>query len=128
VRLLLDSHVFVWWLGDSGRLSAAAREAMQAPTSEVFVSAASIWELAIKLSIGKIRWRSDLHLDASIAACGFSELSVTARHVAKIRDLPRHHADPFDRLLVAQALCEDLCLLTADDSFAPYGVRTLDPA
>ncbi len=128
MRLFLDSHVFLWWLRDDRRLSRTARNIIGAPASEVFVSAASIWEVAIKLSIGKLKWRSAKarDLDTCIEVCGFDELPVTARHATVVRDLPHHHADPFDRLLVAQALCEDLRVVTADETFALYGVRVLD--
>jgi PIN domain nuclease of toxin-antitoxin system len=124
MRLLLDSHVFLWWLQDSRRLGRAARRAIQAPTATVFVSAASVWEIAIKQSIGRLRMGSgrSAALDSAISACGFVELPVTARHAASVRELPHHHGDPFDRLLVAQARVEGSYLVTADDQFAPYGV------
>jgi len=125
MSLLLDSHVFLWWLQDSRQLSRPARRAIGAPTSRVLVSAASIWEIAIKLSIGKLKWREGVTLDGSIAACGFTELPITARHAAGVRNLPTHHGDPFDRLLIAQALLEDLRLVTADEVFARYGVPIL---
>jgi PIN domain nuclease of toxin-antitoxin system len=125
MNLLLDSHAFLWWLQDSRRLSREARRAIAAPASQVFVSAVSIWEIAIKLSVGKLRWREGVTLDDSIASCGFTELPVSVRHAAGVRNLPRHHADPFDRLLVSQALVEDLWVVTADEMFARYGIRTL---
>ena len=128
MRLLLDSHVFLWWLQDSPRLSRNARSMMQAPAASVFVSAASIWEIAIKLSIGKLRWRgaANTPIDSSIVACGFTEVPVTARHAAAVRELPYHHGDPFDRLLVAQALAEGLRIVTADPAFAAYGVSVVE--
>lgn len=128
MRLILDSHVFLWWLQDDRRLSRSARRFIEAPSSDVFVSAASIWEIAIKLSIGKLRWRSRAGVDlaSTITDCGFAELPVTARHAAAVRELPHHHADPFDRLLIAQALCEDLQIITGDDAFGSYGVRTIE--
>jgi len=127
VRLLLDSHVFLWWLRDDRRLSRRARAAIAAPGASVVVSAASIWEIAIKLSLGKLQWRDrpGATLERSITACGFGELPVTARHAATVRNLPPHHGDPFDRLLVAQALTEDLRIVTADDVFALYGAAVL---
>jgi PIN domain nuclease of toxin-antitoxin system len=127
MRLLLDSHVFLWWLQGSRHLSREARRAIASPTPEAFVSAASIWEIAIKVGIGKLKW-SDARgfaIDASIAASGFTELPVTARHAAAVRDLPPHHGDPFDRLLIAQALAESLRVVTADRVFERYGVPTL---
>ncbi len=127
MRLLLDSHVFLWWLRDDRRLSRRARAAIAAPGASVVVSAASIWEIAIKLSLGKLQWRDrpGATLERSITACGFGELPVTARHAATVRNLPPHHGDPFDRLLVAQALTEDLRIVTADDVFALYGAAVL---
>jgi PIN domain nuclease of toxin-antitoxin system len=127
VRLLLDSHVFLWWLRDDRRLARKARAAIAAPTTSVFVSAASIWEIAIKLSVGKLRWRDarGTTLADTITACGFTELPVTASHAAGVRMLPHHHGDPFDRLLVAQALAEGLRVITADDVFLRYGVSVL---
>jgi len=125
MSVLLDSHVFLWWLQDSRRLSCAARRAIAASSTRVFVSAVSIWEIAIKLSIGKLKWREGVTLDRSIAACGFSELAMTAQHAAGVRNLPAHHGDPFDRLLIAQALVERVRIVTADEVFAAYGVPTL---
>src|SRR5262249_18654567 len=96
MRLLLDSHVFLWWLQDSRRLGRAARRAIEAPTSSVFVSAASIWELAIKIGMGKLRFRrpADTTLDGAIGACGFLELPVTARQAIGVRGLPPPPAHP----------------------------------
>lgn len=123
MNLLLDSHAFLWWLQDSRRLSRKARRAIAAPTSQVFVSAVSIWEIAIKLSIGKLRWREGVALDDSIASCGFAELPVSVRHAAGVRNLPGHHADPFDRLLISQALVEELRVVTADEVFTRYAIQ-----
>jgi PIN domain nuclease of toxin-antitoxin system len=127
LKLLLDTHAFLWWLADSPRLSRAAIRAIEASTATVFVSAASIWEIAIKLSLGKLRWRTDpgMGLDASIDACGFRELAVTARHAAGVRELPLRHGDPFDRLLVSQALAEGLHMITSDAVFTHYGIATV---
>ena len=125
MNLLLDSHVFLWWLQDNRRLARNARRVIAAPSSRVLVSAATIWEIAIKLSIGKLKWTAGMPLDRSITACGFAELPVTAQHAAGVRNLPAHHGDPFDRVLVSQALVEALRVVTADDVFARYGVPLL---
>ena len=127
MRLLLDSHVFLWWLRDDRRLSRRARAAIAAPRASVMVSSASVWEIAIKLSLGRLQWKDDppLALDESIVACGFTELPVTAHHAAAVRMLPHHHGDPFDRLLIAQASAEGLRVATADDVFSAYGVAIL---
>ena len=129
MRLLLDTHVFVWCVQDNPRLSRDTRRTIRSAAAEVFVSAASIWEVAIKLSVGRLRWRGrpGRVLDSSIEASGFVELPVTARHAAAVRDLPPHHGDPFDRLLIAQAMTEGLSIVTADDAFARYGVSLVPP-
>jgi PIN domain nuclease of toxin-antitoxin system len=93
------------------------------------VSAASIWEIAIKVGMGKLKWSTAaLSIDASIAASGFTELPVTASHAAAVRDLPPHHGDPFGRLLIAQALAEGMRIVTADGVFGRYGGRRSLPA
>jgi PIN domain nuclease of toxin-antitoxin system len=118
VKYLLDTQVFLWYLADSRKLPAAGRERI-AQADEVFVSAASIWEASIKVAIGKLEADVDA-LVREIEGSGFVELPVTAAHAARVASLPRHHADPFDRLLVAQAMYEPLHLLTADGSLAAY--------
>lgn len=127
MNLLLDTHVFLWWLSDDRRLGRAARRAIAAPASRVLVSAASIWEIAIKLSIGKLTWRATkaTTLATCIADSGLMELAVTARHASAVSALPFHHADPFDRLLAAQAIEESLRLVTVDGVFGQYGVAAL---
>jgi len=121
VRLLLDSHVFLWWLGDDSRLSARARTAIADPRSIVHVSAATIWELAIKAALGRID-SGGADLGQEIAANGFVELPISARHATEAGALPRHHDDPFDRMLIAQARIEELVLITRDRAFAAYEV------
>jgi len=118
MRLLLDTHVFLWAVAGHPRLKAPAR-ALIASAEEVFVSAASIWEIAIKKGLGRI----DVDLGALVAAIeasGFRELPVSARHAADVSTLPPIHHDPFDRLLIAQARAEPLRLLTADPVLEPY--------
>lgn len=118
MRLLLDTHILLWWLSDDAKLSPAARSRIL-NAKEVFVSSASIWEAAIKASIGKLDIDVDL-LAAEIKNNGFIELPVTARHAAKVVHLPDIHRDPFDRMLVAQAISEPLTLLTADEKLRGY--------
>ena len=119
MRLLLDTHVFLWIVAGSARLKPAARGIIDSADA-VYVSAASIWEVAIKTRLGKIR-ADPVELTAVIHASGFVELPVTAVHAAGVAELVLHHNDPFDRLLIAQALAEPLKLLTADGALAPYG-------
>ncbi|MEW5847860.1 MAG: type II toxin-antitoxin system VapC family toxin [Myxococcota bacterium] len=123
--LLLDTHALIWWVSDSPTLSLTARTSIeQAP--EVFVSAVNVWEIAIKRSLGKLHLHVTQEDLARIAPTfGFTELPVTARHAAAVENLPWHHADPFDRLLVAQAQLEGATLVTADTVLAAYGVAIL---
>lgn len=123
MRFLLDTHAFLWWLADDPKLSASAREALASPEALLFVSAVSVGEVAIKRQLGKIQVEGDLV--AEIAAGGFLELPITAKHAQVAGDLPRHHDDPFDRMLLAQAKVEGLTLVTRDSEFAPYGVALL---
>jgi PIN domain nuclease of toxin-antitoxin system len=118
MRLLLDTHVALWAIADSKRLSKAAR-AMMLDASEVYVSAASVWEIAIKHALGKVSVDADAFASATRDS-GFLSLSITDKHAAGVQVLPPHHADPFDRLLIAQAIAEPLRLLTADAQFDAY--------
>ena len=120
--LLLDTHVLLWAAHDPDKLSAKARAAIIEPANELWFSAASIWEVAIKATIG----RSDFEFDAGVlrralVENGYVELAVDSRHAAEVAALPRIHRDPFDRLLVAQARIEGCQLLTVDRTLADYG-------
>ena len=118
MRVLLDTHIYLWWLQDHPKLSKTARDRIVS-ASEVYVSSASIWEATIKTGIGKLE--VDVHqLVAEIDNSGFKELSISARHAAAVARLPDIHRDPFDRILIAQALCEPLRLLTADAILSGY--------
>ena len=119
MRLLLDTHLFLWAVTDNRKLKAAARQQMLA-ADQIYVSAASIWEIAIKARLGKIEGDPE-RLALAIEDSGFIELPVSARHAARVTQLPLHHHDPFDRLLVAQSLSEPLLLLTADATLRQYG-------
>lgn len=118
MRILLDTHVYLWWLQDHPKLSKIAHAKIMA-ANEVYVSSASIWEAAIKIGLGKLDADVDL-LVAEIANSGFQELPITARHAAMVGQLPDIHRDPFDRILVAQAMCEPLRFLTVDGILQPY--------
>lgn len=118
MRILLDTHVYLWWLQDSTKLSKIGREKIVSAT-EVYVSSATIWEVAIKSSIGKLNIDADT-LVAEIKSNGFFELNITPVHAAKIKQLPEIHRDPFDRILIAQATSEPLRFLTADRILAGY--------
>jgi PIN domain nuclease of toxin-antitoxin system len=118
MRLLLDTQLFLWAVAGSTQLKPAVRRLIES-ADQVYVSAASIWEIAIKARLGKIR-ADPLELSAAIGASGFLELSVSAAHAAGVAQLAPHHSDPFDRLLIAQALAEPLRLLTADEILVKY--------
>ena len=119
LRLLLDSHALLWWL-DETELAAEARDAIAEPDNAVWVSAASVWELAIKASTGKLHLPGDLR--QQIEDEGFLELPISAAHGLRAGALPRIHADPFDRMLIAQALIGGLTIVTRDRRFPRYGV------
>ena len=123
MRLLLDSHVLIWWLADDPRLRSEARAAVASAESLVAVSAATAWELSIKIAAGKLEVPGDLK--QQLAQTGFSSLPVTAEHAFLAGSLPPHHTDPFDRMLVAQAQLEGFTLVTRDPRIAAYGVATL---
>lgn len=120
-RLLVETHALLWWLTDDAALSAVAREAIADPANDPAVSAASIWEIAIKRFLGKLAAPDDL--PDAIVGEGFTLLAVDARHAWRVRELPLHHRDPFDRLLAAQALTERMPIITADARFGAYGVE-----
>lgn len=119
-RLLVDTHALLWWLVDDPSLSAQARDLIRSPVSEPLVSAATLWEIAIKKSLGKLVVPEDL--PTHIEEQGFGYLVVQPAHAWQVRELPFHHRDPFDRVLIAQALVEQLPVVTADPRFDDYGV------
>ncbi len=127
MRLLLDTHAFLWFIGGSPRLSVAARKAIEAPENERFLSAASIFEMAIKVSLGKLTVAQPLDqiLAREIETGSFSLLPIEVRHVAVLASLPFHHRDPFDRLLAAQAQVDSLVFLSTDEAFDAYGIPRL---
>jgi PIN domain nuclease of toxin-antitoxin system len=121
---LLDTHAFLWWLQDDPRLGAGARRAVEKPENLVFVSAASAWEIALKRALGKLKAPGDI--GEWIDGNSFTRLSIEIEHAAAAAELPPHHADPFDRLLVAQAQLEGLTLVAGDDRIERYDVALLD--
>lgn len=127
MRLLLDTHVFLWWLAGYRSLAAAARTAIAADDAEVFVSAASAWEIATKFRIGKLPEAEPVAADvlSRIEAEGFVPLAVSVRHAQRAGALGGPHRDPFDRMLIAQALLDDLTLVSNERVFDRYGVRRL---
>ncbi len=124
MNFLLDTHVLLWWLEYNPRLTDRARSAIQAPQNLVHVSAASIWEASIKRARGNLRFAKH-ELMSALSEDGFSELAMTAQHAMAAGELPPHHQDPFDRMLIAQALAEGLTIITHDSRFEDYEVPTL---
>jgi PIN domain nuclease of toxin-antitoxin system len=125
-RLLLDTHLVLWWLNDDPRLPAAVVERLQAPGAEVFVSQASLWEMAIKVSIGRLR--VDLpELEHQVPRQGFRWLAVSNAHLLAVAELESdgEHRDPFDRLLVCQSRVEPMLLLTVDSQLRRYGATVI---
>ena len=126
MRLLLDTHTFLWWLSDHPKLGTEARARIGDPNSIVHVSAASLWEIAIKSSLGRLKVQVGLPaLVGEIEQNGFVELPVTARHAVSVAALPSRHTDPFDRLLISQGKLEGLVIVTGDSVFRDYGVNVL---
>lgn len=123
-RLLLDTHAFLWWLSNNPKLGKKAREAIADETSLVHVSAATIWEIAIKAQLGKIDPGTD-RIDQEIPANDFVELPISAQHALRASNLLPHHNDPFDRMLIAQAQIEDLIVVTHDTVFRSYEIKIL---
>jgi PIN domain nuclease of toxin-antitoxin system len=118
MRVLLDTHLLLWALGSPSKLSKKARQRID--SSEVYVSAASIWEISIKRALGKLE-ADPAEVLAAVEPAGFSHLPIIGEHAAKVVMLPPIHKDPFDRLLVAQAGVEPMILLTDDDALSGYG-------
>ena len=119
MTLLIDSHLLLWWLADSPALPAVARSAISDERNLIFVSAATAWEIALKKSAGKLKAPDDL--DDVLVANSFEAMPITVKHALVAAALPRHHDDPFDRMLVAQAKVEGVTLLTHDHRLAAYG-------
>lgn len=123
MKLLLDTHALLWFTTGDKQLSAKARRQMESSDAELLISAASVWELAIKQSMGRIELPgTPAAYIAEQLASGYGMLAITWRHAAAVAELPWHHRDPFDRLLVAQALVEQLPLVTGDPALRAYGV------
>jgi PIN domain nuclease of toxin-antitoxin system len=123
MKLLLDTHVVLWWLADDKQLSDEARSAIADPDNTVTVSAASLFEIVIKKNLGKLEIADEWY--EAISSEPFVRLPITWEHARKVGELPPIHRDPFDRLLIAQAANEDLILVTHDDIIARYGISIL---
>ena len=127
MKVLLDTHTFLWFIEDDARLGKNASEAILELDNRRFLSVASLWEIAIKVSIGKMNSHGPLEtlVQTQITGNDMQLLPIAAKHLDTVQNLPYHHRDPFDRLIVAQALAEDLTLLSRDGNLADYGVKLL---
>jgi len=127
MRVLLDTHAFLWWIGDDDRLSASARAAITSAENEVFLSAASVWEIVTKSRLGRLEipQPSDGFIATHMETNAFEALSITIRHAFGLGSLPDLHRDPFDRILIAQALVEEMPLVSGDQAVQMYPVATI---
>jgi len=127
MKVLLDTHTFLWWIIDSPRLSARAREVIRDSENELFFSAASGWEIAIKAQLGRLQLPDNLEqfIAEQLALNAVLVLPIQLRHALHVYTLPQHHRDPFDRMLIAQSQVENLSLLTADPQITRYVVATI---
>jgi PIN domain nuclease of toxin-antitoxin system len=124
MKLLLDTHAFLWWLNDDKKLGPKARQAVEEPGNLVYVSVATAWEIALKRASGKLDAPGDIA--EWIEQSAFSDLPIEVEHAVVSAELPKHHNDPFDRLVIAQAQLEDMTLVTHDDEIDEYDVAILD--
>lgn len=122
MNLLLDTHALLWWLAGDKGLSTESAAVIGDPDNVVVVSAATFWEIAIKVKLGKLR--IDVPISPLVSAQGLKSLDITPAHAETAGALPLHHRDPFDRMLIAQAQTEDLTVMTRDRAFSAYGVAT----
>jgi PIN domain nuclease of toxin-antitoxin system len=123
VKLLLDTHAVIWFTEDAPQLSSSAAAAIEDPANDILLSAVVAWEIAIKRGLGKLRVANN-YVDVMLAA-GSRELPVAIEHARRVENLPPHHSDPFDRLLVAQAINENAAIVTSDQRIARYEVSVL---
>ena len=117
---LPDTHLLLWWLAADSKLSPAAIATITEPKTRIFISAATVWEIGIKSQLGKLKIEESIPL--LLLSEGFEELSITGLHAQEAANLPRHHKDPFDRMLIAQARLERLTLISTDNNIADYDV------
>ncbi len=127
MRVLVDTHTFLWALLNDHRLSAKAKQILSSDTNELVFSLVSLWEIAIKIKTGKLNTigSSVAYLRDEMAAYGMELLPIRYEHILQLESLPHHHNDPFDRLLIAQAATESLPILTADEKFKQYDVKVI---
>jgi PIN domain nuclease of toxin-antitoxin system len=129
-KLLLDTHAFLWAASDPARLSVRARAAIEDPSADVYVSAAVAWEIVIKHGLKKLKLPLDpsTYVTTRVAGLGFNALPIALEHALAVASLPKHHNDPFDRIMIAQAQIEGLTFVTTDAAASRYPVRVLKAA
>ena len=127
MKLLLDTHALLWFIGNDPQLSAPARQNIESPAHDKFVSAASLWEIAIKLSLGKVKLPRPFGevFPQQLEVNGFELLPISCAHLNQLVALSFHHRDPFDRLLIAQAMADDMTIVTRDPEFSKYAAKVL---
>jgi PIN domain nuclease of toxin-antitoxin system len=127
MRILIDTHVFIWWTSDVNRLSPRVHDLLLDPNTETILSIVSIWEMQIKSSLGKLQFKTVLSelVDDEIDHNRIELLPLSLSHIYALNNLPHHHRDPFDRILIAQSMDADLQIVSIDEKFDAYGVRRL---
>ena len=127
MKVLLDTHTFLWWITDDNRLSSSAREVITNGDNELFLSAATGWEIAVKAQLGRIKLPKEPHsfIAEQLRLNSIQSLPIHMSHALHIYSLPNHHRDPFDRMLIAQAQLEDLLILTMDPQIAMYQIKVI---
>jgi PIN domain nuclease of toxin-antitoxin system len=125
MRILIDTHVFIWWTSDAQKLSPRVYNLLTNPNTEALLSIVSIWEMQIKLSLGKLQLKVSLPelVDDEIKRNRIELLQLDISHIYALSSLPQHHRDPFDRLLIAQSMSEGLEIVSVDENFDAYGVQ-----
>lgn len=127
MRVLLDTHAFIWWVTNDSQLSDAARAYIADPDNDVFLSTASAWEIVIKVNIGKLILPEppESYIPSRLASNQLESLPIQMNHVLQVSALPNHHRDPFDRILIAQSQVEQMPILTADNLIDQYSVNVI---
>jgi Uncharacterized protein conserved in bacteria len=127
MNILLDTHAFLWFVWDDAHLSQAAKDAISDPNNRKLVSVASVWEIAIKISLQKLDLGMPYlpFMQSQLAINLFEMLSLTLEHGAEVSRLPFHHRDPFDRLMIAQSMCEQIPIVSADPAFDAYSIKRI---
>ena len=127
MKLLLDTHIFIWWADEPEKLSPVALSALEDETNDLILSVVSVWEIQVKIQLGKLKVNQPLKelIASQRETNGLQILPVELSHVLTLDALPFHHKDPFDRLLIAQSIAEDVTLITADDKFSAYPAKLL---